>query len=97
MSRSWVMALACVCAAACAGELGDSKAITVEGHNGVSVLDAYNGGTVNFPAAKISFKPDGRVIWKGHEVKGDDDFKAAMIDLDAVLKGVMVQGGCPTR
>ena len=34
----------------------------------------------------IRIQPDGRIFWCGREVVGDEMFKAAMIDLLAVLK-----------
>jgi hypothetical protein len=34
----------------------------------------------------IRIQPDGRIFWSGREVVGDEMFKAAMVDLLAVLK-----------
>ena len=33
----------------------------------------------------ISIKMDGRVFWKGREVETDDDFRAAMMELNRQL------------
>jgi hypothetical protein len=37
------------------------------------------------PTAIVEFHRDGTVIWRGHEVKGDEQFRKAMMDMAVVL------------
>ena len=45
---------------------------------------SYASGT-EVPEPIILIDRSGRIFWKGREVKGDDDFRAAMLDLAKYL------------
>ena len=45
------------------------------------LVSAYTGGE-----EVLRIEQNGRIFWKGREVEGDDDFRAAMRDLAYCLK-----------
>lgn len=51
----------------------------------------YDAYTINFapnpPETLLTIGPDGKVIWRGKEVVGDAEFRAAMIDLSNHMCG----------
>jgi len=56
--------------------------------------DSSSAGTISFEVNNgarevLRLCPDGKILWNGREVKGDEDFRAAMIDVrDSIRNGI---------
>lgn len=60
----------------------------------ITISNSLAPTSISFFGDTFRFDANGRVFWRGREVDGDDEFKAAMVALSAALQALVAHQGC---